>query len=203
MDYKLVTIVLAAGASRRMGTPKLFLPLFGSTLLRLAVTAALDVSYRDGVVVVSGAYDQEIREHLAGIEHPTPLIITHNPAWETGMASSIAAGIRAARSFAPTHYFITLADQPRMGVETLGTIAKESFCSPESVVATYYPERNGVPAIFPAAFTDELTGQNGVFGARQLIEREGDRVLVVTFGEPPVDIDTPEDYNTLLGRNLA
>lgn len=198
MPHRLTTVVLAAGASRRMGSPKLFLPLHGSTLLRLAVAAALGVSPRTGVVVVSGAYDRAIRDHLTGLVSPTRLTIVHNPDWDEGIASSLAVGIRAARAFSPTHYLITLADQPTMGAESLGALVRASLHHPDRIVATHYPERKGVPAVFPAAFTEELLNPTGKFGARRLIALEGERVRVVTFEQPPRDVDTPEDYERLL-----
>lgn len=195
MDYKLVTIVLAAGASRRMGTSKLFLPLFGSTLLRLAVTAALDRSREGKVIVVTGAYNQEIRKHLMGDDR---IVFVHNPDWASGMASSLLTGVRAAAALTPTHYFITLADQPTMGAENLSLLTEESRLYPDQIIATHYPERKGVPAIFPARFSSKLAGQEGSFGARKLIKLEGDQVRTITFKRPPVDVDTPEDYEALL-----
>lgn len=194
MDHHLIPIVLAAGASHRMGKPKLFLPLFGSTLLRLAVTAALDLHREGKVIIVTGAYDREIREHLASDDR---IVFVHNEDWVSGMASSLAEGVRAAEAFSPTHYFITLADQPTMGAESLSRIADESLRYPNQIVATHYPERKGVPAVFPVVFTQQLTGQDGAFGARQLIGQQGDRVRTVTFNQPPVDVDTPEDYEAI------
>lgn len=195
MDYKLVTIVLAAGASRRMGTPKLFLPLFGSTLLRLAVSAALDLNREGKVIIVTGAYDEAIREHLTDNDR---IVFAHNNQWDSGMASSLATGIRAAVVFNPTHYYVTLADQPTMGATSLFLLTDESLRYPNQIVATHYPERKGVPAVFPAVFTQRLSEQDGAFGARQLIEQEGDRVRTIRFSEPPIDIDTPEDYKAML-----
>ena len=187
----LTTIVLAAGQSSRMGEPKFFLPLSGSTLLRLAVTAALEVSKTAPVIIVTGAYDAAIREHLAPDDR---ISIVHNPGWSAGMASSLAAGVRAATIHAPGHYLITLADQPTMTAANLARLTAASLRWPDRIIATAYPERAGVPAIFPATFTDELTGQQGAFGARRLIKREGGRVRTITFNFTPVDIDTPEDY---------
>lgn len=196
MDYRLVTIVLAAGESRRMGKPKLFLPLYGSTLLRLAVRAAADLERVPGVVVVTGAYDAEIRRHLRDMDN---LHLVHNPDWPSGMAGSIAAGVKKAITLNPTHLLITLADQPGMGAESLAYLVDESLEYPTQIVATLYPGKLGVPAIFPLRFAGELSRQSGSFGARKLIAREGDSVRAVTFHRPPVDIDTPEDYARLQG----
>jgi len=156
-------------------------------MLQMAVNAALG----HPVVVVTGAYPVEIQEHLLEMEDIT---FAHNPDWRKGMASSIALGIRAASVFDPKGYFITLADQPSMSVESLSFLADPFLRNPDKIVATWYPERLGVPAIFPARYKEDLLSGEGQRGARSLIEQAGDDVHIVRFRQPPVDIDTPEDY---------
>lgn len=199
MDTRILPIVLSAGESRRMGRPKLFLPLYGSTLLRLAAQAAQELTRDGDVLIVTGAYDAEIREHLG--DDPR-LIYVHNPNWRTGMSSSIISGVSIASMLGPTHYFITLADQPSMGAESLAFLADESLRFPERIIATRYPERLGVPAIFPIAYTDELKSLNGKFGARQLIAQKGEQVRAITFNKPPVDLDTWEEYLAAGGEEV-
>jgi molybdenum cofactor cytidylyltransferase len=196
---KLATIVLAAGESRRMGEPKLFLPVGKTTLLRGAVSSAMDLGHP--VVVVTGAYDKDIREHL---KDWAGLTLVHNPDWANGMTSSISAGVQAATTFKPDFFFITLADQPSMMAESLAFLVDELFRNEDKVIATEYPERMGVPAIFPARLTADLLGLNGKFGARHLIKRERDldNVVGIRFHQPPEDIDTPEDYARWLKKTV-
>lgn len=190
----LVTIVLAAGESRRMGQPKLFLNTGEGSMLKMAVNAALD----GPVVVVTGAYPGQTREHLSDW---VDLIFAHNPDWCKGMSSSIAVGVRAASAFNPLGYFITLADQPSMGMESLAFLADSFMRNPNKIVATWYPERLGVPAVFPARYVDDLLSGEGPRGARSLIQQAGSDVHVIRFNQPPIDIDTPEDYqNWMEGR---
>ncbi|MFK8163374.1 MAG: NTP transferase domain-containing protein [Lewinella sp.] len=190
----LASIILAAGESRRMGQPKLFLPVQGSSMLRRAVSAVAGLGI---TVVVTGAYDQEIREHLTDIDH---LNFIHNAAWRTGMASSIAAGVEAISEQQPNGYLIMVADQPEIDINTLEAHLNAFSLHPDSIVATWYPERLGVPAIFPARCADDLLSGEGSRGARQLIAQEGDAVKVIRLPKPPEDIDTPEDYRRFTAR---
>ncbi|MFT6000549.1 MAG: molybdenum cofactor cytidylyltransferase [Neolewinella sp.] len=187
----IVSIVLAAGESRRMGTPKLFLPIQGSSMLRRAVAAVAGLGI---TVVVTGAYDKEVREHLADIDH---LDFAYNAEWRTGMASSIAVGVKAVTTSQPDGYLIMVADQPSIDLESLAEHLDTFRLCPDAIIATWYPERLGVPAIFPARFTEDLLSGEGSRGARQLIAQEGEAVKVIRFKEPPKDIDTPEDYRRI------
>jgi molybdenum cofactor cytidylyltransferase len=174
-----------------MGAPKLFLPVFGTSMLRRAIDAVTGFGI---TVVVTGAYDKEIREHLADVDH---LTFVYNPEWQTGMASSIAAGVKAVCAQQPDGYLIMVADQPEIDINSLEAHLDAFMLYPDSIIATWYPERLGVPAIFPSRFTDELLTVKGNRGARQLIAQEGEAVKVVRFKEPPQDIDTPEDYRRI------
>lgn len=160
-------------------------------MLRRAVAAVAGLGI---TVVVTGTYDKEAREHLADVDH---LIFAYNPEWQTGMASSIAAGVKAASTQQPDGYLIMVADQPEIDINSLEAHLDVFMLYPDSIVATWYPERLGVPAIFPSRLTEDLLSGEGSRGARQLIAQEGEAVKVVRFKEPLQDIDTPEDYRRI------
>ncbi|MDN3635682.1 nucleotidyltransferase family protein [Neolewinella lacunae] len=193
----LIPIILAAGASQRMGQAKFFLPVGAETLLRRALRAATALG--SPVVIVTGPADREIREHLAdwpGLE------FAFNAAAATGMGSSIAVGIRAALGYGPRGFLVMLADQPGMDAAALGRHAAAFADNPDRIIATQYPQRAGVPAVFPARYAEQLLALNGAEGAQSLIAAAGPEVLGITFARPPEDIDTPEDYARYLEDNL-
>ncbi|MFC7666147.1 NTP transferase domain-containing protein [Hymenobacter humi] len=107
-------LLLAAGASTRMGQPKQLLPYRGRTLLRHAAETAVATGCRP-VVLVTGAVHDALAAEIADL----PIQVIHNPEWKTGMASSIRAGVIAAAQFQPTAYLIMLSDQPLVTPELL------------------------------------------------------------------------------------
>lgn len=196
----IVPVVLAAGASRRMGAPKLLLPFGGSSLLRRAVAAARSVG---PTVVVSGAYPELTAAHLAELppgDHGYRIV--HNPGWDHGMAGSLRTGIAAARTAGAAGYLVLLADQPAVDARYLQPYLTAFAADPDRTVATAYPRRAGVPALFPAHRTEELLRQSGPWGARRLLNAPAAAPFLV---QPPTvleDVDTPQAYARLSGHRL-
>jgi len=188
-------LLLAAGASTRMGQPKQLLPYRGRTLLRHAAETAV-ASGCAPLVLVTGA----VHEALVGEVADLPLRVVHNPAWQTGLASSIQAGLAAAADAQPTAYLIMLGDQPLITPELLRQLLAQQQQTKAPVVATAYGEVLGVPALFDRAMLPALHLLRGTQGANRLIASLGAAVGRVSFPNGLVDVDTPEQYASLQGR---
>jgi len=191
------TILLAAGASRRMGRPKQLLPVGDSTLLRSAVTNALALGRP--LVVIVGAKPDLVTDHLDGM---SGFHVVENENWESGMGSSIAAGVRWACLRPVRGFLILLADQPLLDTAALQRLANAFAGDPDRIVATAYPEGPGVPAIFPVCYGEVLTNLQTVGGAKGLLRSAGEKLTLVDLGNTTVDVDTPEDYARFSGRKL-
>jgi molybdenum cofactor cytidylyltransferase len=165
-----VAIVLAAGFSTRLGTPKQDIVFEGETLLERAERLARGVA--DDVIVV------------------TPEL---NPDAAEGIASSIRAGVRLADPNA--RILIMLCDQPLITIAHLRDLV--SIDAP--IVATGYAGIAGVPAVFAPEFASELLALRGDRGARVVIETHRDVTHVVPFEDAAVDIDTTDDLRRLKG----
>lgn len=164
-----VAIVLAAGFSTRLGTPKQDVLFDGETLLQRAERLARAVA--DDVIVV------------------TPQL---NPDAAEGIASSIRAGVRLAGD---SRILIMLCDQPLITADHL----RELVAIDAPIVATGYAGITGVPAVFAPEFASELLALRGDRGARVVIEAHRDVTRVVIFEAAAVDIDTADDLQKLKG----
>jgi CTP:molybdopterin cytidylyltransferase MocA len=177
---KVAGVVLAAGASTRLGQPKQHLRLGSETLLERTVRTASDAGLDPVFVVLSpegqGVFDAPAR------------IITNQEASE-GMASSIRAGVAAAMEAGADGVLILACDQPAV---TAGHLVElmESGRYPGGEVASAYAERKGVPAYFPASSFEALLSLRGDTGARDLLKTA--RTVVLKDGD--LDIDTVDDW---------
>lgn len=184
-------IVLAAGASRRLGKPKQLIRFGGETLLERAVRVCREAGCRP-VVVVLGASADEVRGQSALGD----AVVVMNDEWAEGMGSSVCAGVRELASEADGCVIAT-CDQPAVTPEHLRALMASG-----AVTASAYTGRRGVPAYFPRAMFGDLMKLRGDAGARELLNDA--RALELTGGE--LDVDTVEDLKRaqeLFGRHPA
>lgn len=188
-------VILAAGASTRMGEPKQLLRLDGRTLLRRTVDTVL-ASPAWPVVVVLGAHAEAIRPEVAQL----PVLVVDNPDWAEGLASSIRAGLRVIDSFSLSleAALLVLCDQPGLSADTLTRLAGEHHRTGRSMVAARYDDHPGPPALFARRHFHELLELHGAGGARPLFARHADALATVDFPELAADLDTPADYQACL-----
>jgi molybdenum cofactor cytidylyltransferase len=185
-------IVLAAGLSRRMGRPKLLLPVAGRPVIRLTVEAVLAGGV-DPVLVVTGGLHQALGRALEGL----PIRLVVNPHPEAGQSSSIRIGVSALPPDADAA-LIALGDQPFLPPEVIPGLIAARRRTGKAVVAPRYRDERGNPVLFGHEVFDELLEVSGDRGARAVVDRDGARVALVDFDRPmPRDLDTPQDYEGL------
>lgn len=186
-------LVLAAGPSRRMGRPKLALPVDGVPMLRRVVEAALHSRCRETVVVL-GAHQEVYRPLLAG----TAVRLVDNPEFAHGLSTSIRAGV-AALSPESRAVVILLADQPRVTSHVIDRLIDTYTREGTRIVASAYRGVVGVPVLFDAALFLELLTLEGDAGARSVIETYPQHGVAVALEDGWQDVDTPEDLARLAG----
>lgn len=190
-------ILLAAGASTRLGRPKqlLRLPVFGGeTLLDHAVALARAAGAAP-IFVVVGAHAEEIILECELLD----CIVVHNEAWAEGMASSLRVGIASVLENAPaaSGAMVLVCDQPGLSGEHLRSLLEVHRHDPNHIAASRYAGRAGVPVIFPRAVFPALVELQGDHGARVLLQRSGAAVHAVDFPGGELDLDSPEDLERL------
>jgi molybdenum cofactor cytidylyltransferase len=189
---KVAFLILAAGTSSRMKDKvKQLLPWKNTTLLGQAITEAKKITKHD-VFVVLGANAALIKPHIKGEK----ITIFEHEHWNNGLGSSIAFGVTHLSSL--NFYdavFIILADQPLIDAQYLKGMLKEYERDTAIIVATKYPNNNGVPAIFAKEYFDDLVNLTGDTGAKYLINTKN--VVCIDPKEKSIDIDTWEEYERL------
>jgi molybdenum cofactor cytidylyltransferase len=193
-------VVLAAGASRRMGKPKQLLQYRGTTLLRRVVEEAL-ASSLSRVLVVVGAHAPVAAAALTGL----PVGIIENVDWAQGQGSSVATGVRALRERAPdtTGVVFLLSDQPLVTVSTIELLITAHRTTGSLIVASRRGDRLEAPALFSFAFFDELAALRDDIGAREILTRNESRAMGIDLPGTELDVDTPEDYRRLIDLDQA
>ena len=183
-------IILAAGASRRLGQPKQLVSIDGETLLARTVRIATECAC-DPIVIVLGAQHEAI---LASVDlSQTHAVINSN--WEQGIATSIRAGIEALllRSPSATSVLLLVCDQPRLTADHLRALLNTHASDEQNIVASHYAGTAGIPAIFPANQFSRLRSLRGDAGARSLLRDPASPIIMVRFEGGEIDIDTPAD----------
>lgn len=184
-------VILAAGASKRLGRPKQLVEMAGEALLHRAARIALLAC--DPVLVVLGFE----AERMQAVLRDLPVQCLRNLEWEEGMASSLRAAASALPLDARAAVFL-VCDQPALDEELLARILRLHRDHPGKRIASAYSGARGIPALFPSTDFDALLQLRGDRGARGLLGQG--EVLEVPFPGGEQDLDRPEDLLRLQGR---
>jgi molybdenum cofactor cytidylyltransferase len=185
-------IILAAGASSRLGQPKQRVLFQGETLLNRAIRIAHEAC-ANPVAAVLGADFENIRASI----RDKGVMIVFNDSWQQGIASSIKAGLSSV-GLSSVGVLILGCDQPYLSAAHLRALLERFETSASRViVASTYAGVRGMPAIFPQAVFAQLASLEGDKGARALLGAPPVPLEEVEFNRGQIDIDTPDDLAQL------
>lgn len=191
LPSSLSIILLAAGASTRLGQPKQLLEVHEKPLIEHTLEQALALKAHS-LITVLGANANRIKEEIAHL----PIELVLNPNWDTGIASSITIGIQTLEKIHPTAeaVLILLCDQPYISATLIQKLASHFHENEKLIVASEYGNTFGVPAIFDKSLFDALKNIKGDKGAKSIIKKYFKETCFIPFPEGEFDIDTKEDY---------
>ena len=192
---KIAILILAAGGSSRMGSPKQLLKWKNSNLINHTISKAVELNLKE-IVVVLGANADLIIPKI----DQSKVNILINKDWKNGLGSSISAGITYInKSFQYIDAaLIMLSDQPLIEHNHYLKLIKNISSGNKAILATKYNDnRIGVPALFDKIYFKDLIDLNLDFGAKQLISRYSKNVISIENEQSRFDIDTPEQYQIL------
>ncbi|MFZ0279512.1 MAG: nucleotidyltransferase family protein [Candidatus Sulfotelmatobacter sp.] len=189
-------LILAAGASRRLGQPKQLVKINGEALLGRTVRLAAQAGCQP-IVVVLGFEAHRMRSALDGFT----AIAAVNEDWRAGMGSSMRFGVETVLHISPPpeNILLLVCDQFRLSADVLRQLLRLRGLAKYPITAARYSGRFGVPAVFSSIFFPDLLDVSGDRGARGILERNAVRVGAVDFLEGELDLDTPDD----LERSIA
>ena len=190
----IAVIILAAGRSARLGSPKQTLSYRGKTLLQHSIDTALE-SLGNPVIVILGSEKEIIEKDL----DQTQIFIEENTSWESGMGTSISCGINKLELIAPDSEAVILmvCDQPFVSASLLNELINKYKETGKSIIACSYGNTLGTPALFHKSLFSELSALEGESGAKLLIKKYSQKTETVSFDKGSIDIDTRENYRNL------
>jgi molybdenum cofactor cytidylyltransferase len=187
MNVRMITgVVLAAGASTRMGQHKLLLPLVDEPLVRRTVRQVLDAGF-DDVLVVVGYEGDAVRAALEGLSARHAI----NPDYSSGMGGSFRVAVESMPDSDAAMF--ALADQPLVAADDYRQLLEAYRSGTKGIVSVRYGEVMAPPHLFDRRYFAELGKLK--HGARPVLQAHLEDTTILRFApDLLLDVDTPEDY---------
>ena len=198
----IAAVVLSAGESSRMGSPKALLPISGVPFIE-EIVRALKGTKIDRIIVVLGHHAEEIRKRIAHL----PVTFVLNRDYAKGQLSSLIVAIRSLAAEKTTEkvdgVLVHLVDHPFISPALVDHMIDRFYETKKLIVIPRCGGRRGHPVIFSSRLFPELLSAPLEKGAKVVVHAHRDETLEIEtdFAGVTIDIDTPEEYRQYLGKN--
>lgn len=187
-------LILAAGASRRLGEPKQLIKYEGTSLIR-RITGDSIVSGIGDVTVVTGYKADEIAREISDLK----VDVFYNEDWEEGIGASIRNGLEYVLKKQPdtNAILITMVDQPFVNAQHLQKIANAYDPARPMIIASAYSGTFGVPVLVDNYYFEKLSELKGDEGGKKIFVQYLKDIVEIPFIDGSIDIDHQEDLAKL------
>lgn len=185
-------VILAAGGSQRLGSPKPLLEWWGESFIRRVARTALQAGLSP-VVIVAGETADQVTQAVSAL----PVRVVFNPSWQSGQSASIHLGIKALPTATGAAIFL-LVDQPQIPAALLRALVEEHAAGLPPVLAPLADGQRANPVVFDRVTFPDLLKITGDQGGRAIFKIFSPAYLPWHDERILLDVDTPEDYQRLL-----
>ena len=187
---ELWAIILAAGESKRMGSPKMLLDFKSGTMIEKVIANVKD-SKVSNIMVVLGAYKEAIIDQIGKLT----VKFCYNDNYMEGMLSSVQCGFRNIPSDCKA-VLVFQGDQPLITPSVINTVIEAWLMSGKGIIIPVFMSKRGHPILIDRKYSDEIEKLDAGKGLRSLAYRFSDDVLEVKTDESGIlrDFDTYEQY---------
>jgi len=196
MRKNIALLILAAGASNRIGQPKQLLTYKNGTFISNIVNAAIKSKVGD-LFLVYGAYRNQIESEIRPFARQMNSFYNDN--WERGMGNSLAKGIKElSRNNKYDGVIVLLADQVMVDANCIQRLAELHEKTGKGIIPSYYGQDFGPPTLFSSKYFDEMMKLDGDIGAKPLIRNNISDLAAFYFPPGKIDIDHLDEYYELV-----
>jgi len=197
----LSAVVLAAGESSRMGTPKQILPWGDKTILETVISKLFNCRYIDDqiLVVLGGNFEKVIPIFSNYNDHRLKIIRNRN--YKEGMLTSVWSGLNSLNN-SSEYILLTLGDMPLINIETFNELAAFAINNETTILVPIYQRKWGHPVIVHKSQIPDIYQLSGPGGLRTLLNKHPERVTQYEVNDEGVtiDLDNIEEYNKYLKK---
>jgi molybdenum cofactor cytidylyltransferase len=190
---RIYAVILAAGASVRMGSMKMLLPFQGLTMIEKVIGNVLASGVKN-ILVVTGSGEEDIVRIIGKL----PVERCFNESWKDGMLASVQCGIKALPEDCEA-VLVCLGDQPMIDTATVRELIDAYSNSDREIIIPVFRKKRGHPLLIGKKYFSEIGKLDPDKGLRMLAHEFPDDVLEVETDNQGIlkDIDTPEDYRQM------